>query len=269
MSSIDREVPPLAEYDDAAIRFLAVLWGDGYLSPGGAGEVDRVLEGLDLRGKRVLDLGCGAGGAALHIAQTHGPAQVTGFDVEVPVIDRARFAATRSGLANVSFIQSAPGRLPFVDGSFDLVFSKDALVHVPDKAAIFREIFRVLAPGGVFAASDWLISHGGEPSSDMKAYLAAEGLSFGMAPAEAYLAAMTSAGFVGTSSLSRNAWYRDVARTELSRLEGSLRADAVAAVGEAYVAKNIRTWTAMQKVLDSGEHCPTHLRGIRPMPRGA
>lgn len=269
MSSLDEGAERSAEYDDAAIRFLAVLWGDGYLSPGGSEEVDRVLMGVDLAGKRVLDLGCGAGGVTLHLARAHAPAEVIGFDVEVPVIERATIAARGSGLANLSFVQAPPGRLPFGDGRFDVVFSKDALVHVPDKQALFGEIFRVLALGGVFAASDWLIGHDGEPSAAMKDYLDAEGLSFGMASATVYLDAMTAAGFVKTRAISRNAWYRDVAREELERLEGPLHATAVAAVGEAYVAKNIRTWTAMQKVLDSGEHCPTHLRGIKPMPRGA
>jgi len=75
---------------------------------------------------------------------------------------------------------------------------------------------------------------------------------------------MAAAGFVDGAVESRNAWYRDVARDELARLKGPLYAAAVAAVGEAHVEKNIRTWTAMQKVLDSGEHCPTHLRGSKP-----
>lgn len=268
MSSVDQEAGHAVEYDDTAIRFLQVLWGEGYLSPGGPGEVDRVLAGVEMAGKRVLDLGCGAGGVTLHIARTYHPLGITGFDVEAPVIFHARQAADRAGLAGVSFIQAPPGRLPFVDGRFDVVFSKDALVHVPDKRALFREIFRVLSPGGTFAASDWLISHDAEPSEDMKAYLKAEGLSFGMASAATYLSAMGEAGFVETRAESRNAWYRDVARQELARLKGPLHSAAVAAVGEAYVAKNMQTWTAMQKVLDSGEHCPTHLRGIKPMRQG-
>lgn len=253
------------EYDDAAIRFLAVLWGEGYLSPGGPEEVDRVLAGLDLSGKRVLDLGCGAGGITLHIARTHHPAEITGFDVELPVIEVARRAADLAGLSHqVSFVQAAPGKLAFVDDSFDIIFSKDALVHVADKEAIFRDIFRVLKPGGVFAASDWLTSHDGEPSLEMKDYLAAEDLSFGMASAVRYLSAMRGAGFEKTKAESRNEWYREVARQEFARLQGPLHATAVKAVGNAYVEKNIRTWTAMQKVLDTGEHCPTHLRGEKP-----
>ncbi|WP_245440722.1 hypothetical protein [Mesorhizobium sanjuanii] len=49
------------EYDDTAIRFLEALWGDGYLSPGGPEEVDRVVEGVSLKGKTILDIGCGSG----------------------------------------------------------------------------------------------------------------------------------------------------------------------------------------------------------------
>src|SRR4051794_24707620 len=147
------------EYDDAAIRFLEALWGEGYLSPGGPEEVDRVVAGLDLRGRRILDIGCGSGGIALHLIERHGAGHVTGFDVEEPVIAAARRHAAKKGLSTrANFIHGAPGPLPFADATFDVVFSKDALLHVPDKDALFREIFRVLGPGGVLAASDWLIA---------------------------------------------------------------------------------------------------------------
>jgi phosphoethanolamine N-methyltransferase len=130
------------EYDDTAIRFLEALWGDGYLSPGGPNEVDRVVEGLSLKGKTVLDIGCGAGGITLHLVERHGAAHATGFDVEKPVIETARRKAAMRGLGErVSFVQAPPGPLPFIDASFDVVFSKDALLHVPDKDALFAEIF--------------------------------------------------------------------------------------------------------------------------------
>ncbi len=253
------------EYDDKAIRFLEALWGEGYLSPGGPEEVDRVLDGLSLEGKSVLDIGCGSGGITIHILQRFGPAHVTGFDVEEPVIAAARRRAAEKGLSDrATFVQGPPGPLPFADGTFDVVFSKDALIHVPDKEWLFGEIFRLLKPGGDFAASDWLTSHDGEPSPAMKAYLAAEGLSFGMASPQRYDKAMRAAGFEDIVIKDRNPWYRDVARTELARLKGPLREEIGRAIGHDYVDKNIRTWEAMLTVLDSGEHRPTHLRAKKP-----
>lgn len=253
------------EYDDTAIRFLEALWGEGYLSPGGPEEVDRVLAGLSLTGKRVLDIGCGSGGITLHLASRHGAGHATGFDVEGPVIGAAIRRAKDAGLSDkLDFVHGAPGPLPFADGAFDVVFSKDALLHVPDKDTLFADIFRVLAPGGVFAASDWLIGHDEEPSAGMKAYIEAEGLSFSMASPDRYRLAMERAGFENIVISDRNPWYRKVARGELDRLKGPLYERAAAAVGKEYVDKNIGTWEAMQKVLDSGEHRPTHLRGQKP-----
>jgi SAM-dependent methyltransferase len=252
------------EYDDAAIRFLEALWGEGYLSPGGPEEVDLVVSGLSLRHKSVLDIGCGSGGITLHLVEKHG-ARATGLDIEEPVVSVARRRAEQRCLSERAlFVWAAPGPLPFPDAAFDVVFSKDALLHVPDKDALFAEIFRVLKRGGVFAASDWLIGHDGEPSSDMKAYVAAEGLSFSMKSPARHRLAMERAGVTDIAITDRNGWYREVARGELARLKGPLYETAAAAVGAAYVDKNIRTWEAMQKVLDSGEHRPTHLRGWKP-----
>jgi phosphoethanolamine N-methyltransferase len=75
---------------------------------------------------------------------------------------------------------------------------------------------------------------------------------------------MERAGFEDVQIIDRNAWCREVAREELARLDGPLYPTVAAAVGSSYVDKNIRTWKAMQKVLDSGEHRPTHLRGRKP-----
>jgi SAM-dependent methyltransferase len=253
------------EYDDLPVRFLEALWGDGYLSPGGPDEVRRIVRDVDFSGKRMLDIGCGSGGITLFLAQEFPLAHITGFDVEDPVIEAARQRAAAGSMGDrASFVRGQPGPLPFPDSSFDIVFSKDALIHVHEKEALFREVFRVLEPGGIFVASDWLTSHDGPPSAEMEAYLAAEGLSFGMASPDRYEAALRGAGFEDVSSLNRNAWYRVEAREELERLKGPLYDEVVAEVGEELVAKNIRIWTAMIKVLDSGEHRPTHLRASRP-----
>ncbi len=260
---------PEPEYDNLSIRFLEALWGDGFLSPGGPDEVRRIVEGVDFAGKHVLDIGCGSGGVTAFLATEFPLAHITGFDVEGPVIAAARQRAAQNGLTDqVSFVRGAPGPLPFDDQSFDIVFSKDALIHVGDKETLFAEIHRVLKPGGVFVASDWLTSHDGPPSPEMTAYLAAEGLSFGMASAARYEAALRGAGFTDVRSRNRNPWYREQARVELERLKGPLYETVAAEVGEAMVKKNIKTWGAMITVLDSGEHCPTHLSARKKVPDG-
>jgi SAM-dependent methyltransferase len=255
------------EYDDLYIRFLEAMWGDGYLSPGGPDEVRRIVAGVDFQGKRVLDIGCGSGGVTEFLAKEFPLEHITGFDVEGPVVEAARGRASAAGLGDrVEFVKGQPGGLPFPDNSFDIVFSKDALIHVADKETIFKELFRVLAPGGCLAASDWLTSHDGPPSREMKEYLEAEGLSFGMASPELYEAALQSAGFENVEIIDRNPWYRVEARQELESLQGPLYDEVVAEVGRELVEKNIRTWTAMITVLDSEELRPTHLRASGPNP---
>lgn len=254
-----------ADYADEAIAFLETLWGDGYLSPGGPQEVRAVLEGVDITGRTVLDLGCGSGGIALTLAEDYGADRVVGVDVEAPVLEKARQRAAERGLdGRVEFLQVPPGPLPFRDGSFDIFFSKDSMIHIPDKEALFADAYRLLVPGGWLAASDWLIAHDEEPSAAMRRYLDLEGLSFNMASPVRYRHALERAGFRDVELRNRNSWYGEVARRELAAIEGSLYEKASAAAGRDVVDHNIQTWRAMLEVLETGEHCPHHLRGYKP-----
>ncbi len=252
-------------YHGQMVAMLQVVWGEGFLSPGGPQEVARLIADADLTGLSILDIGCGAGGIDLALVRNHGAGYVTGLDVEDTVLARARELIARALLTGrIGLVKVAPGPLPFPPGTFDVVFSKDSLVHISDKQALMAEVFRVLRAGGRFIASDWLIGHDGAPSPAMAAYIEAEGLDFGMASAARYLEAMRSAGFVEVSAVSRNAWYRERAKEELERLRGPVGAAAAQVVGRDFVDHNIAIWSRMVPVLDSGEHCPTHLRALKP-----
>ena len=252
-------------YHHQMVDMLQALWGEGFLSPGGTDEVARLVADVSLAGQALLDIGCGAGGIDIALARTHGAGFVTGIDVEDTVLGCARALIAREGLAaRIGVLKVAPGPLPFPPGCFDVVFSKDSIVHIADKHVLMSEVFRVLKPGGRFIASDWLISHDGAPSPEMAAYIAAEGLDFGMASPERYQDAMRSAGFADVSTTSRNAWYRETAKQELERLRGPLGAAAARIVGQDFVEQNIAVWSRMIPVLETGEHCPTHLRARKP-----
>jgi sterol 24-C-methyltransferase len=122
-------------------------------------------------GDKVLDLGCGRGRVAAHMAQ-HSGAQVTGLNIDPNQVAQAKSFNEERGLHN-NFIQqdfnSLP--LPFADESFDAFYQIQALSLCKDLPALFREIFRVVKPGSKISLLDWISLPAYEPTNPEHAEL--------------------------------------------------------------------------------------------------
>ncbi len=253
------------EYDEGMQTMLQLVWGDGFLSPGGAEEVARILEGEDIHGAHVLDVGSGLGAVDVLLARDHGAASVVGIDLEPALVARARERAATAGLQpRVSFRTVSPGPLPFADRSFDVVFSKDSLVQIPAKVQFFQEIRRVLAPGCRFIAGDWLRGGSGAYSPAMLEYFRLEGITYNLASAHEMAAALEAAGFTHVELRDRNAWYSALAREELARMEADWLPTMIERLGEPRARHFVANWRQLVQVLESGELRPAHVRARVP-----
>ncbi len=146
-------------------------------------------------GETVLDLGSGAGFDCFLAARQVGPAgHVIGVDMTDAMLEKARANAAKSGFQNVEFRKGDIESLPIDDSSVDVTISNCVLNLVPDKDRAFREIHRVLKPGGRLAVSD--MAWATEPSSairkDMEALVGCIG---GALVLDDYLARLKRAGF--------------------------------------------------------------------------
>jgi arsenite methyltransferase len=139
----DLDYPPeLANVPDTAADSFA-----GVANPFALGRLED--------GERVVDLGCGAGTDSLVAAQMVGQkGHVTSIDMTPEMLEKARAAAAELGTTNVDFVEGEIERLPLADQSVDVVISNGVIDLVPDKDAVFAEIFRVLRPGGRMQIAD-------------------------------------------------------------------------------------------------------------------
>ena len=240
------------QYTERGIAKYQLMFGDGFVCPGGLETTAEFAKLLNLsQDQSVLDVGCGVGGGAVYLARTYG-CYVYGIDLSVNMILTALESAAASGNGDkVSFEVSDATKRDLPEGSYDAVFSRDALLHVPDKPTLFSRLFKLLKPGGKIVITDYCRCP--EAASEIfEAYVAARGYT--LHTIEDYKRMMVEAGFVGVVAEDRSEQLEGCLRAELSKLNGADRAVMAAEVGEEALEEVQESWINKLARVEAGEH---------------
>jgi len=207
------------QYSTRSITRYEKIFGEGYVSTGGQKTTTEFVDKLDLqRGERVLDVGCGIGGGDFYMARQFG-VSVVGIDLSTNMVHRALESSMKAdALAlDVEFEVCDATTREFPDASFDVVYSRDTILHIADKRALFAKFFRWLKPGGRVLISDYCRGEQ-SGSAHFDAYVASRGYHL-LSPSQ-YGAVLESVGFTDVEAQDRTDQFVDVLKEELSRTLG-------------------------------------------------
>lgn len=204
---------------DSILRY-EWIFGSGYVSTGGPETTDRLCrilgESETLRpGVRVLDVGSGLGGAAFHLAEKYG-AVVTGIDLadEMIAITRER-ADSEHTPDGVRFILGDVLDADLPLEGYEVVWSRDAFMHVPDKPRLYNRLRDLLAPGGHLVVTDYA-RRAGPASDDFETYV--KNTRYHLIDRETYAKVLEDAGYRNVQVRDASDDFHDIMEREKNRM---------------------------------------------------
>ena len=252
-------------YDARNVHIMESVYGEGFLSPGGAEEVARIVAPLRLARAEVLDLGCGLGGASIALARDPGAGHVTGVDIDPALLERAASLVAGAGLdARVTLRAIRPGALPFAGGRFDLVYAGAVTCHVEALRPFFAEVMRVLRPGACFTGAEWFTGRDAGAFAQWDDLLRAQGLDFHFVTRDAFREVLASAGFEAVSFTDRSDAMAALAARALARVQGEVREEIEHTLGAEGRAAFARWAASRATALGRGGIHYGHFRARRP-----
>ena len=213
------------QYTEVGILRYERIFGAGFVSTGGKVTTTEFLSRLNLKpGMRVLDVGCGIGGGDFLMAELYG-VEVVGIDLSTNMVNIAKQrAAAKPGLS-VTFEVRDATTTEFEPESFDVVYSRDTLLHIHGKPELFRRFLGWLKPGGQLFISDYsrdfpeVTPENHDLSETFEAYVAQRGYHL-MTPA-AYGDVVKGAGFATAKATDETDLFESSLRRELETTRGS------------------------------------------------
>jgi len=254
------------EYKEVQFEIHEIIWGAGFMSSGGPAAVAAIVDNTEIAGKEVLDIGCGLGGPGVLLASEHGAASVIGIDIQREQVERASaLAASKRMAGKVSFRLVEPGPLPFDEAAFDVVFSDGVIVQIPDKRALFEQIYRVLRVGGSFVAGDFLTGVDADSSELISEHRENTGLSFHVETPEQTQGLLSSIGFRDVNLYNNTETLIRLLKEEIRRISanGDLRQRMVEVVGKESADRPVQSWKRMLAMTERRELMDYHIHAVK------
>ncbi|KAJ9708450.1 hypothetical protein PVL29_000474 [Vitis rotundifolia] len=191
------------------------VFGEGFVSTGGLETTKEFVAKLDLKpGQKVLDVGCGIGGGDFYMAEDF-DVEVVGIDLSINMISIAlERAIGRKCL--VEFEVSDCTKKTYPDNTFDVIYSRDTILHIQDKPALFKSFFKWLKPGGKVLITDYC-KRAGPPSPEFQEYIEQRG--YDLHDVEAYGQMLKDAGFGEVIAEDRTEQFIKVLQREMDAVE--------------------------------------------------
>lgn len=158
-------------YHPNHIPLFEAIYGKNLISLGGLPAIDNMFSGLTIEGLKALDLGFGLGGVAFHLAEKY-KMNVSGIEVEHWMVEYAKNHTPVNLSSLLEFnTYDDNNKFPYPDETFDLAYSKGVLNHVAEKYDLFKQVYSILKPNGLFVIADWIFK---QPTNEDVAPLVCE-----------------------------------------------------------------------------------------------
>lgn len=208
------------KYLDGHFIGQQIFWGEGFMSPGGRSEICTLLGDLSIENKSVLDFGCGLGGPAVLMALEYGASSVIAVDIQSDQLEHGKMLTLKSGVENiVSFEKIETNCLPFNKSTFDVVFSNCVILHISDKLKTYRELYRVLKPGGNLVVGDFLTAVSEDDLSNLNTWHGKNtGLVFNFSTPECTEEVLNSIGYKDITLIDNSSLFKSHLKYEIAEL---------------------------------------------------
>ncbi|KAG2411176.1 Phosphomethylethanolamine N-methyltransferase [Vigna angularis] len=236
------------EYSHKSILRYEQMYGPGFVSTGGLETTKEIVTKLGLKpGQKVLDVGCGVGGGDFYMAG-HFDVEVVGIDLSINMISLAIERAIGLNYA-VEFDCADCFKKSYPDNTFDVIYTRDTMLHVKDKPTLFRSFYKWLKPGGKILITDYCKS-ARSPSSEFAEYIKKGG--YYLHDMTAYGKMLEDAGFDDLIVEDQTDQFVKTLEKELDALEKK-KEDFIREFGEDDYNEIVERWKAKQSRGESKE----------------